>query len=1431
MAERLTIEHYVGECTLKCAQVILAARIPRKDAPNAPGERRSGRWFLLEVEEVAGLAKQLEAWRRDIYQPLVIEVFALNWNCGVLAGAHQQERTPLAGASTSVASEQLLERWSLRFGSLPLGALAGPSAGARAGGNDDAAVYKRMILLVRSLHSYVRILPAYRLFRAASKRHPGQTLQVHYRLSLLAPDGSPHVIYSSAPPPSAPAPAPHQAAPPQPQPAVGSPGHGPGRLRSSFAFSPVEAPGSCAMQVAVAYAPASTVHILEHAASPTPPSAPRVIIHDYVGARDSLAARATLASGTERAAADPAGSRDAGFARSAPGGGGGGLLVPPATAATAAVGAAGSGLHASVGVARSPGPLSSSGISPLGAGGTPGSAPGCSPLQLPRAASLRSPAVVRQSWGSREVQAHVVYRGFNAPGGTAGGTAGGGGGGTGASSAHQHHHHRRSSSGSVAGAMQWASGSVGAGSAYPSASALGTSPATSQHLAGRPPLPTPQSPISAAAASALAASGSAGGHPCSASPTTPLSLPRPSPLQRSSSGGAGGGPAAFCASPPTPNALPRSSGGGSTPAGVYGSAPGGAGPAAGLPPTGHRTPHGQSPHQSPLNQTARPRHVLHHHNLQQRQGGKPFQMPPSTAPAAIMQGFEPPSPLQRQGYSEDQHEGRCLQDEHHRHQQQHDVMANEHQGPEQQRQQQEQQLQGGGVSGSEEVSVKGSRLHGSHAAAASGTYGTADEPGHSAGTLKGRLVSSGGGASTSTTSSIMAGAEAALSSAPQQALAPSAPVAIPGRGGGRGRARSVTDLHALAGAGATGAEGGLSRAMARAAGGHDGLGRVPAGADCATSALSVAAAAGGVLDRALLLRGSGISAARGGTLAPSSAPAAPRGMLGQLLAQGGSSPLDPPVAGRGPRGSLLAEATAEGADESGHLASHGAVSSSPAMDGDELGGTGAAAESADGVDGKDDGSAQQQRLAAAAVLMGGPFSGRAGPIIVRPHLPHQHPPHPHRLHAGSRSPAQQQHHSHHHARHHRVLVGDSASGSLSGSPGAQGLAGYGPGGPLSSSPQLPFAFTPSGASVKSLVEQHRWGTAAAAAAALQGHVALAQGVLPPSHPLSQPPHGHGPYALPAPPSSLMQLGSQQGSQPGSQAGSQGGSGPLGLNHLHLQLPSPTAATSPSPPISGRDISALATIRRPSWSGRSASLSAAAAASVAAAAVAGSAAGGAQSPYLGQGRGGPFQQSGLGASPMGMGMAAEEEEDLLGGPEALGLGTSGDCGAEREATGTSDPGNAEEQRQQQTLQQEQDQEQEQAQPQHVQHERQYQQHHRHASHHHASQALAPDESESDVLPFALDCDQPAMAALGATRGAQPGAGASSRAGIAGAGVGVGVAGRERDLEVCAFIRIMQDAPPLNSQWPWGGGLTTVGDALLQAEQLVARLQPVLLHQQQ
>lgn len=42
MASALTVEHYTTECFVKCAQVILSARLPPK--PNALPDKRSSRW-------------------------------------------------------------------------------------------------------------------------------------------------------------------------------------------------------------------------------------------------------------------------------------------------------------------------------------------------------------------------------------------------------------------------------------------------------------------------------------------------------------------------------------------------------------------------------------------------------------------------------------------------------------------------------------------------------------------------------------------------------------------------------------------------------------------------------------------------------------------------------------------------------------------------------------------------------------------------------------------------------------------------------------------------------------------------------------------------------------------------------------------------------------------------------------------------------------------------------------------------------------------------------------------------------------------------------------------------------------------------------------------------------------------------------------------
>ncbi|PNH05654.1 hypothetical protein TSOC_008059 [Tetrabaena socialis] len=74
MADRLTIEHYVGEAFVKCGQVILGSRIPPAQQARPARDKRASRWFLLELDELDGAAKDVELWRKDISSPMVLEV-------------------------------------------------------------------------------------------------------------------------------------------------------------------------------------------------------------------------------------------------------------------------------------------------------------------------------------------------------------------------------------------------------------------------------------------------------------------------------------------------------------------------------------------------------------------------------------------------------------------------------------------------------------------------------------------------------------------------------------------------------------------------------------------------------------------------------------------------------------------------------------------------------------------------------------------------------------------------------------------------------------------------------------------------------------------------------------------------------------------------------------------------------------------------------------------------------------------------------------------------------------------------------------------------------------------------------------------------------------------------------------------------------------
>lgn len=132
----------VLEFLYKAAELIVQSRVNLQAEPDW---RRSGRRarFNLDVEEVPIVREAMAAWRDDVSLPLAIDVL---WD-----GAADSRR------------KVLLERWSVTF------AAHGESASAALDSMPDVIqqlkeVCKKISVLLRALFSFMRQLPAHRLF-------------------------------------------------------------------------------------------------------------------------------------------------------------------------------------------------------------------------------------------------------------------------------------------------------------------------------------------------------------------------------------------------------------------------------------------------------------------------------------------------------------------------------------------------------------------------------------------------------------------------------------------------------------------------------------------------------------------------------------------------------------------------------------------------------------------------------------------------------------------------------------------------------------------------------------------------------------------------------------------------------------------------------------------------------------------------------------------------------------------------------------------------------------------------------------------------------------------------------------------------------------------------------------------------------------------
>ncbi|KAJ5759257.1 Autophagy-related protein 13 [Penicillium odoratum] len=178
----------------KAALIILHSRVELPQSfikgSNTP---RVNRWFNVELDETDILRESLQTWRNcdatdNRPPPLIIETFIdtrglTNNESLVILDDHGKRwdvqeslaASPILGSKQSGSEEVILERWKIELG----GSASRPPA--------DLAtilptVYKKSIVLFRSLFTYSKFLPAWKFSRGNAKARRSPALQIRYRV-------------------------------------------------------------------------------------------------------------------------------------------------------------------------------------------------------------------------------------------------------------------------------------------------------------------------------------------------------------------------------------------------------------------------------------------------------------------------------------------------------------------------------------------------------------------------------------------------------------------------------------------------------------------------------------------------------------------------------------------------------------------------------------------------------------------------------------------------------------------------------------------------------------------------------------------------------------------------------------------------------------------------------------------------------------------------------------------------------------------------------------------------------------------------------------------------------------------------------------------------------------------------------------------------
>ncbi|KAJ4955416.1 hypothetical protein NE237_012199 [Protea cynaroides] len=169
----------ISQFLLKSLHIVLDSRIPSLRTHDHSGDltpvsrvRKSDKWFNLALGERRAALENLNFWHRNVMDPMIIDLILV----------HEESTSSAVDAlyATSgmdASAETVIERWIVQYESprtMVPHLLENPAS---------YRTYKKSIILLRSLYSTLRLLPAYRIFRQLCLSNQAHNFDLIYKVS------------------------------------------------------------------------------------------------------------------------------------------------------------------------------------------------------------------------------------------------------------------------------------------------------------------------------------------------------------------------------------------------------------------------------------------------------------------------------------------------------------------------------------------------------------------------------------------------------------------------------------------------------------------------------------------------------------------------------------------------------------------------------------------------------------------------------------------------------------------------------------------------------------------------------------------------------------------------------------------------------------------------------------------------------------------------------------------------------------------------------------------------------------------------------------------------------------------------------------------------------------------------------------------------